>query len=104
VALYKRVNSLDPLNADPERPTRSGRNPAVENLARESHSPVGDVERLYGDEMAKLTRGARVKIFLSIFALRHIRKMLLNRSVTKWAPVRPTGTPETGHPVLPSDT
>ena len=104
MALYKRKNILDLLNTGIERHTRSGQHPAVETLARESHSSVGDVEQLYVDEIAKLTRGARVKNFLSIFALRHVRKMLLNRHVTKLAPVKPDGNPETGHPVLGGDT
>ena len=98
MALYKRVAVLNLLNPGTEHPTRSGQNKAVENLARESHFPVGDVEQLYMNEIAKLTRGARVKNFLSIFALRHVRKMLLNRSVTRRAPVKPAGNPETGHP------
>jgi len=104
VTLYKRVNSLDLLNAGTERPARSRQDPAVANLAREAHSPVGAVEQLYVDEIAKLNRGARIKNFLPIFALRHVRKMLRNRSITQRDPVKPDGNPETGHPVLPGDT
>jgi len=83
VALYTRVNTLNPLDAGAGRPTRSIQDSAVENLAEESHSPVGDVKQLYVDEIAKLTRGAHIKNYLSIFALRHVRKILLNRSLAK---------------------
>ena len=72
---------------DTEHSTRSDQDPAVEFLARESHFPVGDVEQLYVDEMAKLAVDAHIKSFLSIFAIRNVREMLLNRSVTKLAPV-----------------
>ena len=75
---------------------------AVEFLARESHFPVGDLKRLYVDEMAKLAIGARIKSYLSIFAIRHVRKMLLDRGIPRRAPARPDGNPETGHPALPS--
>lgn len=104
MALYKRVDTLKRPNAGTEHPTRSGQDSAVENLARESQCSVGDVGQLYAEELAKLTKGAHVKNFLAIFALRHVRKMLLNRSVTKRAPVKPDGNPETGHPVLGGDT
>jgi hypothetical protein len=81
VALYKRVNALNPLNAGTERHLGSMQDSAVENLARESHSQIGDVKQLYVDEMAKLTKGAHIKNYLSIFALRHVRKILFNRSL-----------------------
>ncbi|MDR3669206.1 MAG: DUF3562 domain-containing protein [Holophaga sp.] len=103
MALYKREGTLN-LTTGTVSHARSDQDPAVNNLARESHVPVGAVEQLYADEIAKLTRGARIKNFLSIFALRHVRKMLLDRSVTKRTPVKPAGNPETGHPVPPSDT
>jgi hypothetical protein len=81
---------------DTKRRTRSDQASAIEFLARESHFPVGDLEQLYVNEMARLTVGARIKGFLSIFAIRNVRKILLNRSVTKLAPVKPGGIPETG--------
>ena len=49
--------------------------------------PVGDVEQLYVDEMAKLAVGAHIKSFLSIFAIRSVRKLLIGRGVAKPAPV-----------------
>jgi hypothetical protein len=99
VTLDKREDSLHPLNTGTERSPRAGGDTAVENLARESHFPVGEVKQLYVDELAKLNGSAHVKIFLSIFALRHVRKLLRNRRVTKRAPARPDGSAETGHPV-----
>ena len=93
MALYKRKYILNLLITGTKQRTRSDQDPGVENLARESHLPAGDVEQLYVNELAKLTRGARIKNFLSVFALRHVRKMLLNRSVTKRAPVKPDGNP-----------
>jgi hypothetical protein len=103
VALQKREGILNLPSAGTVHRARSDRDPAVENLARQSHFPVGDVKQLYVDEIAKLTKGAHVKNFLAIFALRHVHKILLNRSVTKRALVKPDDNPETGHPVLPSD-
>ncbi len=52
---------------------------AVAFLARETHLSVGDVEQLYVTEMAKLAYGAHVKSFLSIFAIRNVRKLLIER-------------------------
>ena len=92
VALYKRVDTLDRPTAGAESNTRSDVDPAVELIARESHFSVDDVEHLYVEEIAKLARGARIKGFLSIFALRHVRRMLLNRSIPK----RTQPDPETG--------
>jgi hypothetical protein len=71
---------------DTEHSTRSGQDPAVEFLARESSLPVGDVEQLYMDEMAKLAIGARIKSFLSIFAIRNVRELLIKRGIAKPAP------------------
>jgi uncharacterized protein DUF3562 len=53
---------------------------AIEFLARESQVPVSEVARLYEDARAELEIGARVKIFLGIFALRNVRQMLRQRS------------------------
>jgi len=60
---------------------------AVEFLARETHLPVSDVEQLYVTEMAKLSLGAHVKSYLSIFAIRNIRKLLIVRGIAKPVPV-----------------
>ena len=70
-----------------EHSTRSDQDLAVEFLARETLLPVGDVEQLYVNEMAKLVIGAHVKSFLSIFAIRNVRKLLIERSVAKLVPV-----------------
>lgn len=93
MALYKRKYILNLLHAGNEHRMRASQDPFVANLARNYHFPVGDVEQLYVNEIDKLTRGARIKTFLSIFALRHVRNILLNRSVTKRAPVKPDGNP-----------
>jgi hypothetical protein len=68
---------------DSEHGTRSAENSAVEFLARNSQLPVGDVEQLYWDEMVKLAPGARIKGFLSIFAIRNVRELLLRRGTAK---------------------
>jgi hypothetical protein len=49
---------------------------AVEFLAHESHVPIGDVELLYGNELAKLEVGARIRSFLPILAIRKVRDLL----------------------------
>lgn len=79
---------------------RSDEDPAIEFLARESHVPVGDVEQLYVHELAKLAVGARINSFLSIFAIRNVRKMLLNRRGTKPGPAKPRVNPVTGQKAL----
>jgi hypothetical protein len=53
---------------------------AVELLAHESHVPIDDIAQLYGNELAKLEAGARIKSFLPIFALRNVRDKLRQRS------------------------
>jgi YD repeat-containing protein len=59
---------------DTEHSARSDQDLAVEFLARKTHLPVGDVEQLYVSEMAKLAVGAHIKSFLSIFAIRNVRR------------------------------
>jgi len=53
---------------------------AIESLAEESQVPVNEVARLYEDARAELEAGARIRNFLGIFALRKVRKALLERS------------------------
>jgi len=53
---------------------------AIESLAEESQVPVNEVARLYEDARAELETGARIRNFLGIFALRKVRKTLLERS------------------------
>ena len=53
---------------------------AIESLAQESQVPVNEVARLYEDARAELEAGARIKSFIGIFALRKVRKRLLERS------------------------
>jgi hypothetical protein len=53
---------------------------AIESLAEESQVPVNEVARLYEDARAELEAGARIRNFLGIFALRKVRKTLLERS------------------------
>jgi len=53
---------------------------AIESLAEESQVPVCEVARLYEDARAELEAGARIRSFLGIFALRNVRKTLLERS------------------------
>lgn len=67
--------------------TQSPQDPAVEFLAKELHMPIDDVASLYGKELAKLTIGARVTAFLSIFAIRNVRTMLRARKSAKLAVV-----------------
>jgi hypothetical protein len=66
-----------------ERSMPSDQDLAVEFLARETHLPVGDVEKLYVNEMAKLALGAHIKNFLSIFAIRNVRRLLIARAAAK---------------------
>jgi hypothetical protein len=56
---------------------------AVEFLAHESHVPIDDVAQLYGDELAKLEVGARIKGFLPIFAIRRVRDVLRQRGTVE---------------------
>jgi len=53
---------------------------AIEVLAAESQVPVNEVAQLYEDARAELEAGARIRNFLGIFALRKVRKTLLERS------------------------
>jgi len=53
---------------------------AIESLAEESQVPVNEVAQLYEHAHAELEAGARVRSFLGIFALRSVRKTLLERS------------------------
>jgi len=53
---------------------------ALESLAEESQVPVNEVARLYEGVHAELEAGARIRSFIGIFALRKVRKTLLERS------------------------
>jgi hypothetical protein len=50
---------------------------AIESLAAELHMPVEDVWRAYEKQLARLTVGARVHEFLTLFAMRKTRVALL---------------------------
>ena len=52
---------------------------AIESMAEESQVPVDEVAQLYEDAHAELEAGARIKSFLGIFALRNVRRTLLER-------------------------
>ena len=52
---------------------------ALESLAVESQVPVNQVARLYEDVHAELAAGARIRRFIGIFALRKVRRTLLER-------------------------
>jgi hypothetical protein len=60
---------------------RSHHQRTIEFLARESQVPVDEVAQLYEDARTKLEIGARIKGFLSIFALRNVRKVLRQRKL-----------------------
>ena len=99
MAISKREEILNPQATDAEHKGRSDQDPAVENLAQDSHLAVGEVKQLYVDEIAKLNGGAHVKGYLSIFALRHVQRMLLNRGVAKRGPAKADVKPGLGRPI-----
>ena len=51
----------------------------LEFLAREAQVPVSEVAVLYENAHAELAAGARIRAFLGIFAMRHVRKLLRQR-------------------------
>lgn len=53
---------------------------AIEALARETHFPIDEVERVFAVEFARLQREARVADYLVLFASRRARENLLTRS------------------------
>lgn len=59
---------------------------AFEHLALESRVPIDDVERIYGEELAKLKIGARVTDFIPIFAMRKVREILFHLILEKPVP------------------
>lgn len=56
---------------------------AIDLLARESHLSIGDVVRLYENELARLRVGARIHGFLAILALCKVREMLRQHGTGK---------------------
>lgn len=54
-----------------------------EYLSKEFHVQIDDVAHLYKSELDKAGVGARVKIYLSIFALRKVREILRQRNTEK---------------------
>jgi len=71
------------MQAEPSE--QSHQDPAVEFLAKESKVSVGDVARLYENELAKLEVGARLKGFIPIIAIRNVREVLRQRRTVKLA-------------------
>lgn len=49
---------------------------AIDFLAQESHAPIDFVARLYKDEKIRLEAGARVSAYISILAIRNVRRLL----------------------------
>jgi len=54
-----------------------------EHLSREFRVPIDEVARLYKNELDKAGVGARITIYLSIFAFRKVREMLRLRNTEK---------------------
>jgi len=84
---------------------------AIERLARQSQMPVDEVAQLYEHARAELEVGARIKGFLGIFALRNVRKRLLQRKLQAsalvlclafagWAGVADAGLLSSSGPVI----
>lgn len=69
---------------------------AIDSLAEEAQLPVQIIAQLYNAERVKLEAGARITSFISILAIRNVRK-LLRRSgdtpVTLTAAVHPHRIP-----------
>jgi len=56
---------------------------AIEFLAQESQESFDDIAPLYKREIAKLEADARIKGFLSIFAIKNVRKLLHKCCIVK---------------------
>ena len=51
----------------------------IENLARETDTPVATVQEIYNAEHAKLDRVARIKIFVPVLIHRRVKELLQSR-------------------------
>jgi hypothetical protein len=69
------------MSASPSQP--SDQKQTIELLARQSKLPIDEVARIYEHEHAELEGSARVKTYLSIFALRNVQETLRQRSLPK---------------------
>ena len=56
--------------------TKPQQHRTLEFLARAAQVPVSEVAVLYENAHAELAAGARIRAFLGIFAMRHVRKLL----------------------------
>ncbi len=52
---------------------------AISSLVRETHRPESEIRTLYEQELVRLENGARVRDYLHICAIRHIRETLRHR-------------------------
>ena len=64
------------MSIDHNRSNETPDQRAIDFLARESHAPIDVVARLYKDERVRLEAGARVNAFISILAIRNVRRLL----------------------------
>jgi hypothetical protein len=58
----------------------------IELLARDSGVPIDEIARLYAKEWAGLEASARIKRFLTVFAIRNVRGLLRQRRITTPTP------------------
>lgn len=57
----------------------------IETLARETHSPLQLVEKIYTAERAKLEKTARIKTYVPVLTHRHVKQLLRERQVSQTA-------------------
>lgn len=56
---------------------------SFEQLAKEFSLPIDEIVRLYKNELNKCEAGAKITIYLSIFALRKVKEILRLRNTEK---------------------
>ena len=66
-----------------ERIPYSDHESSFEQLSKEFRVPLDEIIQLYKNELNKSEVGARITIFLSIFAFRKVKEMLRLRNTEK---------------------
>ncbi len=61
---------------DTSHPETARHDAAISSLVRETHRSESEIRTLYEQELMRLENGARVRDYLHVCAIRHIRETL----------------------------
>jgi hypothetical protein len=70
------------MQVDQYPESRANSESDIDALARETDAPIEIVREMYSSERAKLERSARIKTYIPLLILKHVKALLRAQSLT----------------------